>query len=121
MIKRDALKFMTPEWKRLLILGASGFLASNFINKYKKYQIISSIKSKVKSKNKLFNGTKIINENISDKKINLYSNNTIDFAIYSIALGSKESNENKHLSYKINYEGIKKLCKIIKKIILKKF
>ena len=68
----------------------------------------------------MFNGTKIINENISDKKINLYSNNTIDFAIYSIALGSKESNENKHLSYKINYEGIKKLCKIIKKIILKK-
>lgn len=107
--------------KKLLILGASGFLASNFIHKYKKkYQIISSIKSKVKSKNKLFKGTKIINENILNKKINIYSKKIIDFAIYSIALNSKKSNENKYLSYKINYEGIKKFCKIIKKNKIKK-
>ncbi len=102
--------------KRLLIFGASGFLASNFINKYKKnYKIISSIKSKIKSKNKLFKGTKITNENILNKKINIYSKKTIDFAVYSIALNSKVSNENRHLSYKINYKGIKKFCKIIKK------
>ena len=107
--------------KRLLILGASGFLASNFINKYKKkYQIISSIKSKIKSKDKLFKGTKIINENILDKKINIYSKKKLDFAVYSVALNSKKSNENKYLSHKINYEGIKKFCKIIKKNKIKK-
>ncbi len=102
--------------KKILILGGAGFLTSNFINKYKKkYEIISSVKSKIKSKNKLFKGTKIIIENILSKKINIYSNNRIDFAIYSIALGSRESNINKQLSYKINFLGIKKLCKILKK------
>lgn len=107
--------------KKILILGASGFLASNFIKKYKqKYQIISSIKSKVKSKNKLFKGTKIINENILDKKITIYSKKIIDCAVYSIALSSKESNESKYLSNKINYEGIKKFCKIIKQNKIKK-
>ena len=102
--------------KQILVFGASGFLASNFIHKYKKkYKIISSIKSKKKSKNKLFKGTKIIIENITNKKINFYSNNRIDFALYTIALGSMESIKKKNLSYKINFESIKKFCKILKK------
>ena len=35
--------------KKVLVVGAAGFLASKFISKYKdKYRIISSIKSKKK-------------------------------------------------------------------------
>ena len=46
--------------KKNFNLGASGFWHQILLKYKQKYQIISSIKSKVKSKNKLFKGTKII-------------------------------------------------------------
>jgi len=106
--------------KRVLIVGAAGFLASKFISKYKnKYRIISSIKSKKKKNFKLFKGTKVIIENILNKKKD-YKPQKIDVVIYSVALDAAQSADNNLKSKKVNYEAVKVFCKYLKSNEVKK-
>jgi len=106
--------------KKVLVVGAAGFLASKFISKYKdKYRIISSIKSKKKKNFKLFKGTKIIIENILNKKKD-YKPQKIDVVIYSVALDAAQSADNNLKSKKVNYEAVKVFCKYLKSNEVKK-
>jgi len=107
--------------KKVLVLGSTGYIASSFIKNYKKkYKILASIKSKKKSKYKIFNRTIKIIENILSNNFAKYKENSIDIALYSLALNAKESEKNYQLSKKLNYSAIKVFCKTIKKYNIKK-
>tara|TARA_B100000989_G_C19516586_1_gene461973 strand:+ start:52 stop:990 length:939 start_codon:yes stop_codon:yes gene_type:complete len=107
--------------KKILVLGSTGYISSSFIKIYKKrYKILASIRSKKKSKDKVFSNTKIIIEDILKNNFAKYKENSIEAAIYSIALNAKESEKNYQLSKKINFLAIKIFCKLIKKYNIKK-
>ena len=107
--------------KKILVLGSSGYISSSFIKNFKKkYKILSSIRSKKKSEHKIFSDTKIIIEDILKNNFAKYKENTIEGAIYSIALNAKESEKNYKLSKKLNFLAIKVFCKLIKNYNIKK-
>ncbi len=107
--------------KKILVLGSGGYISSTFIKIYKKkYKILASIRSKKKSKDKIFSNTQIIIEDILKNNFAKYKESSIEAAIYSIALNAKDSENNYQLSKKLNFSAIKAFCKLAKKYNIKK-